>query len=94
MYVKVNEAPVSVIADQCYINSGKETAHTAINSFAFSDAITLRTRSTAAAEEEFWNLSKIVAAVKSKAQTSSIKIFSLHKRGHTSKSLFILSELF
>ena len=66
MYVKVNEAPVSIIAGQCYINSGKGTAHTEINSFAFSDAITLRTRSTAEAEEEFWNLSKIVAAVKSK----------------------------
>ena len=68
MYMRVNEAPVSVIANQCHINSGGGSAHTAINSFAFSDAITLRTRSTAEAEEEFWNLSKIVAAVKSKAR--------------------------
>ena len=66
MYAKVNEALVSMVANQYHINSGNGTVHTAINSFAFSDAITLRTRSTAEAEEEFWNLSKIVAAVKSK----------------------------
>jgi hypothetical protein len=64
--MRVSEVPVSIIAGQCYIISDKGTTHTAINSFAFSVAITFRTRSTAEAEDGFWNLSKIVAAVKSR----------------------------
>ena len=40
------------MAGQFHISSSKGTT---INAFAFSDAITLRIRSTAKAEDEFWN---------------------------------------
>ena len=37
--------------------------------------MTLRIRSTAVAEDEFWNLSKIVAAVKSRMENSQPGMF-------------------
>lgn len=76
------------------------TTHTESNSFAFSDAITLSTRSTAVAEVGFWNLSKIVAAVKSKVGRSRETVneaCSATKNGkekHTSEGTFVLFELF